>query len=161
MSTSTCFSSVHLLSAYILAKNYVSHHLFPIVSLWLPGPELAFAGLREIQHKVPPQRLFFSLGIFCCYPQQLVKGIGVLGPFSFFPTQPDCVLSWREVGAGLTLRLRRTSLPWQQLDKCLQILFHASILLHSAHLHCDSRLPERVWSPSQCQAGLGPKVIFR
>ena len=40
-------------------------------------------------------------------------------------------------------------------------LFHASILLHSAHLHCDSRLPERVWSPSQCQAGLGPKVIFR
>lgn len=122
MSTSTCFSSVHLLSTYILAKNYVSHHLFPIVNLWLPGPELAFAGLREIQHKVPPQRHFFSLGIFCCYPQQLVKGIGVLGPFSFFPTQPDCVLSWREVGAGLTLRLRRTSLPWQQLDKCLQIL---------------------------------------
>ena len=130
---------------------------------WLP------ASIESILCRAPwnptqsptPETLFFTRNLLLL-PSAVGKGGWCTGSLFIFPHPTWLCLELEGGGGRFDLEAQKDFTSVATIGQVsTNPLFHASILLHSAHLHCDSRLPERVWSPSQCQAGLGPKVIFR
>ena len=108
-----------------------------------------------------PETLFLTMNLLLL-PSAVGKGGWCTGSLFIFPHPTWLCLELEGGGGRFDLEAQKDFTSVATIGQVsTNPLFHASILLHSAHLHCDSRLPERVWSPSQCQAGLGPKVIFR